>query len=148
MSIKAQRVVVGGLGAGVVLVLLDFLANGVVLAEQNRAAMEALNPLVAANMESGGFVAGIVLLDLLYGVVLVWTYAAIRSRFGAGPKTASIAAVQMWLVTGYIWTFMTLSGMFSWGNYVISAGVWLVITLIAGNVGAMLYKEEAPPPGT
>lgn len=39
------------------------------------------------------------------GLVLVWLYAAIRPRFGAGPRTAIIAGVAVWFlayVTGAV----------------------------------------------
>ena len=32
-----------------------------------------------------------IFLDFIYGIGLLWVYAAIRPRFGAGPKTGVIA---------------------------------------------------------
>ena len=33
------------------------------------------------------------------GVLAVWTYAAIRPRFGAGPKTAVCAGFAVWVMS-------------------------------------------------
>ena len=32
------------------------------------------------------------------GILMTWWYAAIRPRFGAGPKTAAIAGFAVWLI--------------------------------------------------
>lgn len=142
MAINSQKVLVGGLAAGIVLGGLDFLTNGVLFAEQNRAAMDALNPSLAANMEGAGTMAGAVILDLVFGIILVWTYAAMRPRFGAGPKTAAIAGCQVWVVAMVMYTFMTLVGMYTWSYFALGAVVGLVTVLVATEVGAMIYKEE------
>ena len=142
MAIKTQRVALGGLGGGVVLTLVDFVANGIILADQNMAALAALNPSLAANMEGGGAIAGYIFLDFLFAFLIVWTYAALRPRFGAGPKTAAIAAIQVWLVSGLMYAFMAMTGMFTWGYFAIGGVVALVVFLAGGLAGAFLYKEE------
>ena len=142
MAIDTGKVVVGGLAAGAVLAVLDFVVNGLILAEQNAAAMTALNPALVENMESGGTVAAFIVIDFLFGILLVWTYAAMRPRFGPGPKTAALAGVQVWLVALLLYGSMTFMGMWTWGYLISGAVAFLVIVVIAANVGAMLYKEE------
>src|SRR5262249_22206685 len=39
----------------------------------------------------------------LLGFTAVWLYAAIRPRFGAGPRTALIAGVAVW-VLAHLWS--------------------------------------------
>jgi len=141
MAINSQKVLVGGVVAGVVLFGLDFLTNGLLFAEQNRAAMEALNPALAENMDNSGLIAGVAILDVLFGIVVVWTYAAMRPRFGAGPKTAIIAAGQIWAVAVLMYGFMTLVGMYTWSYFALGAVVALVTFVVATLVGAMFYKE-------
>ena len=34
----------------------------------------------------------------LLGIVAVWLYAAIRPRFGPGPKTAAMAGLAVWFI--------------------------------------------------
>ena len=68
MAIHPQRVVAGGIAAGVVMAGLAFIANGFLFAEQNRTAMEALDPALIAS--------------LLYAVMTVvgmysWSYFAL-----------------------------------------------------------------------
>jgi hypothetical protein len=142
MAINMRKVLIGGVVAGVVLAILDFLINGLILANQNMAAMEALNPAIAASMESAS-IAGFIILDVLFGLLLVWTYAAIRPRFGAGPKTAVIAAIQIWMVALLLYAFMTMIGMYSVSYFLVGAAASLVMLVVAAIVGAMLYKEEA-----
>ena len=142
MAINTPKVVAGGLVAGVVLTVLDIVVNGFLLASQNEAALNALNPSLAANMESGGAIATFVVLDLLLGVVLVWTYAAIRPRFGPGPKTAAIAALQVWLLSGILYSFLVAMGIYTWGYLALGAVAALVNLMVSAQVGAMLYKEE------
>ena len=45
---------------------------------------------------SPGMIATTVLLSVIAGLVLMVLYAAIRPRFGVGPKTAVIAAAALW----------------------------------------------------
>src|ERR1044072_4039532 len=87
-KINWGRVVVGGLLAGVVLNIVDFVYFGVVMKQDIAAAMQALGKQPGA-MDS--LVPLFVALDFVYGIGLLWVYAAIRPRFGAGAKTAGIA---------------------------------------------------------
>lgn len=141
MAINTGKVVVGGLASGVVVAVLDFVVNGLILADQNRAAMEALNPALTANLERPATIVGFIMIDLLLGLLVVWTYAAIRSRFGAGPKTAALAGVQVWLVAMLAYLGMTLMGLWSWGYFLTGGVVYLVVMIVAALVGARLYSE-------
>ena len=96
MAINTQKVIVGGIAAGVVVGAIDFVVNGILLAEQNEAALNALNPDLAANMEGGAFIAFGVVSVLLWGILIAWTYASMRPRYGEGAKTAVMAALQLW----------------------------------------------------
>jgi hypothetical protein len=142
VAINTQKVVVGGLGAGVVMAVLDFVANGVLFREQNTAALNALNPNLAANAEGGAAMAVFIVMDFLFGILLVWTYAAMRPRFGPGPRTALYAGLQLWLVAFLLYFGMMAMGMFTGTYFVIGSLVFLVCMLVASYVGAMLYKEE------
>src|SRR3989441_11726083 len=83
-KINMQKVLIGGLIAGVVLNIVDYVLYGVVLKAQMAAAMQALGkPPIAGNT-----ILWFVFLDFVVGVFLVWLYAAIRPRYGAGPATA------------------------------------------------------------
>jgi ABC-type multidrug transport system permease subunit len=141
VAINTGKVVLGGLAGGVVITVLDLVINGLILAEQNAAALAALNPALAENLETGAPLAGFIVIDLLFGILLVWTYAAMRPRFGPGPRTAALAGVQIWLVALLVYGAMTFMGIWTWGYLITGAIASLVMVIIGGTVGARFYTE-------
>lgn len=141
MAINTGKVIVGGIAAGVVLAALDFLINGVLMAEQNMAALNALNPLLAETADSASTAVAFIVIDLLFGLLLVWTYAALRPRFGPGPKTAALAGVQIWLVSLLMYVGMAFMGMWPWSYVAIGALAFLAVIVIAALVGGKIYQE-------
>ena len=86
-KINWGKVVLGGLVAGIIIDVVEGILEGVILGPEWRQAMQALgHPL----RETGTNVALHVLLGFAYGLTALWLYAAIRPRFGAGPKTSSM----------------------------------------------------------
>src|SRR5437588_1440188 len=87
------RVVLGGLLAGVVINVVEFVTNGVVLKADWGQAMQALGkPAVP----SGSAIAIYNVWGFLVGIAAVWIYAAIRTRYGAGAGTAARAGIAGW----------------------------------------------------
>jgi hypothetical protein len=131
-------VIVGGLVAGLVINISESLLNGVVLAADMEEAMAARNlPPVA-----GSAIAVFLILGFVLGILQIWLYAAIRPRFGAGPRTAVIAAVLVW-VLAYFWSTVGFGmlGIFPTRLLVIGL-VWGLVELVAaGLVGGRLYSE-------
>jgi hypothetical protein len=77
------------------------------------------------------------------GIWVMWLYAAIRPRYGPGPKTAAIAGVALWIigaVINFLWVSMGLLP-FSPGALLVPAAVGLPITIVGAVVGAWQYKE-------
>jgi len=133
-------VIIGGLVAGVVLNVIDFVLFGVVLKDDMAAAMAALNKPAMSNAQIPWFV----FLDFVFGVFLVWLYAAIRPRFGAGPGTAVKAGIAVWFAAGL------MNALFMWpmelmphNLTIISTVVSLVSAPLAAVIGAKFYTEEA-----
>jgi hypothetical protein len=91
--INLGRVVGGGLLAGLVMSIVDGVTNGALLGAQWQAEGQALSPalMTTPGLETMSMI-GWVIVDFLTGIALVWLYAAIRPRFGAGPRTALLAA--------------------------------------------------------
>ena len=88
------RVLLGGLVAGLLINIGEFLLNEVVLAEEIRATMAGFNL-----PEPGGSAITVFLfLGFGVGVTAVWLYAAIRPRYGAGAKTALCAGSAVWFL--------------------------------------------------
>lgn len=133
------RVILGGLVAGVILNIGEFLFNGVIMGNAMRE--WALSRNLPPEPTPTFFVAAIVL-TLLLGIVMVWLYALIRPRLGPGPKTAVIVALNMWfgicVYCGIIYGLMLLQP----ANMMAFAIVWcLGEYVIAAIAGAWLYKE-------
>jgi len=141
VAINIQKVIVGGVAAGVVVGAVDYVVNGILLAEQNEAAMNALSPDLAADLAGGAFLAGVVVLALLMGIVMSWTYALMRPRYGAGAKTAVFAAIQLWSVFTLIFAGMSFVGMFTWSYFALGSVILGVELLIGTNVAGYLYTE-------
>ena len=137
-QINLGRVIIGGLLAGLIINVGEFILNGLLLEEQMNAAMAALNkPPINPNM-----IMFFVLFGFGLGCMLVWTYAAIRPRFGAGVKTAVCASSLVWALS-YLYPnlFMVITGIFP-TNLMVMATVWgLVEANLAGVAGAWAYTE-------
>ena len=88
------RVVLGGILAGLILNILGFLVDGILLAPQWNAGMSALGRSGEITMNQ---IVGFNILGFCYGIAVVWLYAAIRPRYGAGPKTAVTAGLALWV---------------------------------------------------
>src|SRR4029434_4016947 len=54
-----------------------------------------------------------VVVDFIYGLVLVFTYAAMRPRFGPGPKTAVIAGMSYWVAFTAVFAGLTAMGIYT-----------------------------------
>jgi hypothetical protein len=138
-KINLGRVVMGGLLAGVLLNVVDFLVHGMWLMDDYTAAMEALGQEPMPTSMMGWFV----ILDFIYGIFLVWLYAAIRPRFGAGPQTAVYAGLAGWFVAALMHTlFEAPMGLYPMSLWVIGTVVALIQMPAATVLGAWLYQEE------
>jgi len=89
---------------------------------------------------------GIVIFNIwgfLLGIAAVWLYAAIRTRYGPGPKTAIRAGLVIWVIAVFLPNLGNYSvDLFPVRLLVISSVVSLVEFVIATLVGARLYKER------
>src|SRR5262245_32055666 len=136
--INLGRAVIGGLLAGLLINISEFILNGVVLADEMTAAMKALNrPDVDNSM-----IVWFVILGFGVGFMTVWLYAAIRPRLGAGVRTAVCASLVVWGL-GYLYPnlFLIITGIFP-ARLMIIATIWGLVELaIAGVAGAWLYTE-------
>jgi hypothetical protein len=93
--INLKGVIIGGLVAGLVLNVVDYLFWGVIYAQDFDAALKAIGRPPAE-----AFIPLWVILDFLYGIALVYVYAAIRPRFSAGVGTAVRAGLIVWVFIG------------------------------------------------
>jgi hypothetical protein len=136
--INLGRVLIGGFVAGIIINFGEYILNAVLIEEEMNAAMAALNqPPIAPSM-----IIWFVLLSFGFAFILVWTYAAIRPRFGPGVKTAVCASTLCWGL-GYLYPnlFFYVMNLFP-RDMIILTLVWgLVEIIIAGIAGAWAYTE-------
>jgi hypothetical protein len=135
-GINWRRVFVCGSGAGLAWSLLSLplliLAGGEIIDAVPR-------PLVTIG-RIGSFT-----LNVVAGIWAVWLYAAIRPRYGAGPKTAAIAGFSWWLIaTIATWQWADLG--FIRFRDLVGPMVASLPTLIAVTmVGAWSYQGKDAP---
>ena len=141
-QISVGRVISGGLLAGLVINVCEFLVNGLWLAADWEGAMKAIG------VTSTNTLTQIVIYNVwgfVLGILAVWLYAAIRPRFGPGPKTAATAAIVLW-IPGYLLAMVppAIMGIFPLKLMLTGVGVGIVEILIATQLGAYVYKEGSP----
>jgi hypothetical protein len=141
VAINVGKVIAGGLVAGVVMNVIDFGLT-YFSADLMRTELDTLNPTLWPGLEGSNAVLGFILLDFVLGLLSVFTYAAIRPRFGPGVATAAKAALLVWLVSGTTWAFLVVMGIFSTTFFLISATGALVNFLVSTLVGARIYTES------
>jgi hypothetical protein len=97
-----------------------------------QAAPDRLNPLLVAMP-----------LNLLAGIWIMWLYAAIRPRYGPGPKTAALAGLAGWVAVAII--EVQFAALFllpiSLAGLAVPLGVALPAMIVAAMVGAWKYQE-------
>ncbi len=133
------RVILGGLVAGLVLNIGEFVLNAVIFRNQ------MAEWFAAHNLPADGgpaFLAVATLLTFAMGITIVWLYAMIRQRSGPGPKTAACAGLFMWFgVYVYMGIIMGMLLVQPASMIVIGTVFGLVEYVVAAIAGAWLYKE-------
>ena len=138
-QINMGRVALGGLLAGLIINIGEFVLNEPILGAQWASAMEEMGHSAPGGSAIAIFVVG----GFILGIAMIWLYAAIRPRLGAGPKTAACAGSLVWFFA-YLYPS---SGALAMGlfpaNLIVTSVMWGFFELpIAAVIGAWLYKEE------
>ena len=137
-KINLGRVLLGGFVAGLVISIGNFLLNRVWL----RDAMNAEFTRLHVPAPDTDFIVKAVVMTIILGIAIVYLYAAIRPRFGAGVKTAICAGLMAWFFV-FLYTGVTLSLALRMPmDLTVKRTVWGLIEYAVGAVaGAWLYKE-------
>jgi hypothetical protein len=132
------RVVLGGMLAGVVLIVLAAASTALFRQPGLPTAMQALRPSTGGSGAPLFFIFAF----LFLGVLMVWWYAAIRPRFGPGPKTAAIAGFAVWLLAvGQLLRSVALYETVSLPPGPMLPILYLGMIVASTEVGAWVYKE-------
>jgi hypothetical protein len=136
-SIHTGRVVLGGVIAGALINLFEWIF-GVAFGEQLAQVVASTGLAI-----SGRTLLTFAIIGLASGVLMLWFYAAIRTRFGPGPRTAIVAAVYGWILLRLIPDMaLVAAGMEPVGTVMMHLGWMLVGTVVAVLLGAWIYREE------
>ncbi|HLZ46790.1 MAG TPA: hypothetical protein VKQ05_14035 [Gemmatimonadales bacterium] len=140
-KINMQKVLIGGLIAGLVLNVIDYVAFGVIWKAQMAANMQALGKAAIPN----SMVPWFVVMDFIGGIFLVFLYAAVRPRFGGGPGTAVKSGLVAWFCGSFLVNAAMMWPMAIFPhNFIIQATILtLVAWPLATVIGAKFYTEGA-----
>ena len=136
--INAGRVLLGGLVAGLVANALDYVINEFLMKEEGADMAQRLN--LSQDALASSMTVWIVV-DFLWGLLLVFAYAAMRPRFGPGPKTAMLSGFTLWFAVCIMFAGLTSMGIFTPPGFIKYSALTLVSALAASLAGAAVYKE-------
>ncbi len=130
------RVLACGIVAGLVWTLLSSILTTFVAYD-----FVAAVPGGRLSAPRAGLVVFLFIVNLVMGIWAMWLYAAIRPRYGPGPKTAGVAGFSWWVISSLIDA--------TWGSFgfvppkalLAPMAASLPAIIVAAVVGAWLYKE-------
>jgi hypothetical protein len=139
-KMNMTRVILGGIAAGIIIDACEGVINGVVLQRQWADTFAALgkSPLLSVKQ-----IVALNIWGIAVGVLTIWLYAAIRPRYGAGPRTAICAGLAMWApafaLASAIPVFFHI---YPVNLSVASVALEAIEMILAGLAGAAIYKED------
>lgn len=138
-AINHKRVLAGGLLAGLVNNLLGIGFAHFVLWDEVMAAMHRLQLTTFPVYTPFVHLAS----RFVVGVALIWLYAALRPRFGPGPRTAVIAGLVAWVFLYAVVSASLLTWQIFSPRALLLTTLWgLVEAPLSTLAGAWLYREE------
>ncbi len=141
--INTGRALFGGIVAALIINVIETVMNGVVLKGDWAAAMQALGK---SGDVTGNAIAIYMICGLLEGIIGVWLYSALVSRYGIGSATAGKAGLVVWaLVSGIPNLMMMPAGLIPGRLMSMGSLVDFVSILLGITMGALLYREQHAP---
>jgi len=140
-QINKGRVIGGGLLAGLVMNISEAALHGGMLGQDD---MELFTKYGVPTEPQSWQIIALVGMTFVLGITSVWLYAAIRPRFGAGPKTAICAGLAVW-VLAHLWSGIYLGA--GYASLIPPKQAWLPVIWglveapLGTLAGAWLYKE-------
>jgi len=138
-KINVARVILGGLLAGLVMNVSEYVLNIYVVADEANAVYQRLGVQPPGMHQIAIFL----IMGFVLGIIMIFVYAAMRPRFGAGAKTAIIAGVVTWIVSMFGPVADVVMGITP-PSMLGLPGIWSLVEMaVAGVIGAWVYKESA-----
>lgn len=142
-KINTGRALLGGVVAALIINLIEWAVNGVVLKPDWEAAMVALGKSGEVSVAA---IAIYNISGLLEGIIGVWLYCALISRYGTGSTTSAKAGLVVWTLVSALPNLMWLpTGILP--SRLMTFGVLtdFIAILLGVTMGALLYREQAAP---
>jgi hypothetical protein len=138
-KMNVPKIILGGVVAGILCFIGDGVVHGVLLKERWAQIMANLG---RTSTEEPSHMVYYAVYDLAKALIGVWLYAAIRPRFGPGPRTATIAAVVTWALVIPIALLGLIPSAFFGRRFALLWSIdGLVVMVIAIVIGAWFYRE-------
>jgi hypothetical protein len=139
-GINFKRVLIGGLAAGLLYDAFEVLLSPLFLGGQYEAELNAIRHTQPSVAGYAFFIAW----GFVIGIIAVCLYAAVRPRFGPGPRTAARVAIALWVI-GDLMPQMgqAVMGIFTFNLMLKFTAQQLFFMLATTIFGAWLYREEA-----
>jgi hypothetical protein len=136
--INVGRVVLAGLVAGVVMCVIGSGVNAGLLAKQWDDAAKVL-ALDMQKIQARSAI-GWVVMELLIGLAIAWTYAAVRPRLGAGAGTGLRTGLVAWVISEAA-LVAAFNGLYP-DVLITEAAIGNLVACLAGGwVASALYRE-------
>jgi hypothetical protein len=137
--VNGKRIVLGGIVAAVIVNVGEGLL-GLLLRRDYEAAIRALG----IHMEPDLATLLPIAWSFVVGILAIWLYAAIRPRYGPGPRTAVRAGLALWALSTVTFSVAMASLRIFPARLMVIATAWsLVEIIVAVVVGASLYRENS-----
>ena len=137
-KVNLARVILGGIIAGTIINISEWVLHDVVMREEFRSHFGSLG---RTNPEDVASVVWWNVWGYILGFTAVWLYAAIRPRYGPGVATALRAGFAAWILSCVLMT-ITMANLRLF-PFMPMAFLWSLFGDLIGTVaGAAVYKEE------
>lgn len=90
---------------------------------------------------SGALAVFLLFVAVVMGIWAIWVYAAIRPRYGAGPRAAVITGLAWWLIAICADADWTSLGFVTPGSMLVPTVTALPALVIAALAGGWIYRE-------
>jgi hypothetical protein len=137
-KINSARVLLGGLLAGLIVNIFEYVTNGVVFAAQ----WDEYEKMLGRQMHPGA-IPFFIVSSFVAGIGVVWLYAVARPRLGPGPKAAILTGIAYWFFAYAIPAANHVAANLAPARLTITVTLILLVgVLIASLCGAAVYKEQ------
>jgi hypothetical protein len=138
---NSGRILLGGLVAGLIMNGSEAALHVGILGDDTGLLYEKFRIGIP---DTAGNLTLLIFATFVLGMVAVWLYAAMRPRYGAGPRTALIAGVTVWLLS-HLWSGVYLGAGYT--GIITPKLAWIPVAWglleapLATMAGAAFYKE-------